>query len=303
MVRRISDETQLDLRRDYSQMTLTEIATLYAETGNLEAREKLATLYQLKVESVARYFYNKTNGRFDLDDFISDGNLALVKSIEKYNPKRGNFEGYTDMKIRKSMIDTMRNNDFISRESKERLKIMRKFSSDFKEKNGFLPSYQDYKKEWKKLDYPKDSFDYFYFEVLDKSRPISLNLHVEETHRTSKATELGDILSYDARIESNNQENVIELFGEDLRSIKERDRNILHKHLLGGYTLKEAGREEGISESTTSTLVSGYVNSPLFFNRVREYFGNANGPVNSRNRKRNKLVKVEGFDGVLNQSA
>ena len=306
MVRRISAEQQPNLSRDYSQMTLTEIARSYLERGDLDAREELASLYQKKINRLADYFYRRNNKKIDLDDLISEGNLAFTKSIEKYDPTRGCFENYIDMKIRGSMSDYINNNDSMSMESKERLSFMREFSSKFKEETGFLPSYEDYQREWKKLDLPDDRFDYFYFEVLNKKGLLSLNchLHASSTDKETKPLELGDIITRDARLNPKytpESMEVIELFERDMDGMKERDKHILMRNILDEVPLKIAGQEVRVSESTASFIRSYHIKNASF-RRLREHFGLGDIHSDSKHlRKRRNKFKNSGY--VLNQSA
>jgi RNA polymerase primary sigma factor len=73
-----------------------------AQKGDEEAKKKLIESNLRFVVSIAQeYLYSKT----PLEDLISDGNIGLIKAIDKFNPKKGVcFISYAVWWIRQSII-------------------------------------------------------------------------------------------------------------------------------------------------------------------------------------------------------
>ena len=55
----------------------------------------------------------------DRDDLIGEGQIALIKAADRYDPERGSFRGYALRRIKGAMLDAIRRDNFLSRHSKD----------------------------------------------------------------------------------------------------------------------------------------------------------------------------------------
>lgn len=95
----------------------------YKETGDIGLRNELVMLHTKIVEISARKMYHMFMGKVQLEDIIGNGMVALIKAVETFDPERNiQFDSYASIRIRGSVIDYMREQDWIPRSARDRLK-------------------------------------------------------------------------------------------------------------------------------------------------------------------------------------
>ena len=101
-----SNQPQVD---EIMQLWLT-----YQQGRKIEIREKLIENYLPLVKLVASRLAISLPQYVDKDDLISNGFFGLLDAIEKYDPTRGiKFETYAVVRIRGSMLDAIRAQDWV----------------------------------------------------------------------------------------------------------------------------------------------------------------------------------------------
>lgn len=77
---------------------------LKAQSGDIDARNALVE-YNLKlVVSIAKRYVFAGNGSFTFDDIIQNGNIGLIKAVEKFDPARGfKFSTYATWWIKQAI--------------------------------------------------------------------------------------------------------------------------------------------------------------------------------------------------------
>lgn len=70
--------------------------------GDEAALNKLVTSNLRYVVSVARQYYQKNDG-VDIDDLISEGNIALMTAARKWQPKESSFISYASGEVKRAM--------------------------------------------------------------------------------------------------------------------------------------------------------------------------------------------------------
>jgi len=94
-----------------------ELAKRYAKSNDLSARDKLVISNLRLVVKIALGYYN----RFGINvlDLIQEGNLGLIRAVEKFDPFRGvKFSYYASFWIKSKMLRFIANNRSIVRPSK-----------------------------------------------------------------------------------------------------------------------------------------------------------------------------------------
>ena len=89
-------------------------------------REEMVRKYLELVEKVVRKFsYTSLPPRIDEDDLRSEALLALLKSIDTFNPKKGvPFEVYAYRNMRNAIVDFLRKQGYFSRAQYDKYKDM-----------------------------------------------------------------------------------------------------------------------------------------------------------------------------------
>ncbi|HZK01571.1 MAG TPA: FliA/WhiG family RNA polymerase sigma factor [Anaerovoracaceae bacterium] len=97
-------------------MELMDLWDRYIADKSVESRNEIVLRYIWLVKRIVLRFKGSYNNFAQLDDMINQGIIALIDSVERYNPDLGSkFESFASLKIRGSIIDFMRKQDWIPR--------------------------------------------------------------------------------------------------------------------------------------------------------------------------------------------
>src|SRR2546430_13234703 len=103
-VRRLSPEDALALWREYK------------ETGDVRVRDRLVLTFAPMVKYIVYRKAREIPARCDVEDFISCGIEALIRSIDRYDPdKGGTLEQFAWTRIHGAVLDELRRNDWAPR--------------------------------------------------------------------------------------------------------------------------------------------------------------------------------------------
>src|SRR5690348_1604718 len=101
---RLSAEQALDLWRDYQR------------TGDPRLRDRLVLTFAPMVKYIVYRKIREMPARCEVDDFISCGLEALIKSIDRYDPEKGaTLEQFAWTRIHGAVLDELRRNDWAPR--------------------------------------------------------------------------------------------------------------------------------------------------------------------------------------------
>ena len=105
--------------RGFKIMTREEefdIFSRYIETKSNELREEIITRNLRLVVSIAYRYRSLTSTRYSLLDIISEGNVALLKTIDKFDPTKGyRFITYASWPIRRYMLRNLQSDKDLCR--------------------------------------------------------------------------------------------------------------------------------------------------------------------------------------------
>ena len=116
----------------------------YTRKKGREARERLILSNLRLVQKIAQRY--KNNG-LDLEDLISEGNIGLVRAVEKFDPNKGSrFSTYATYWIRQAMTRALSNQSRVIRlptHAVEKQSKIVKFIEAYKEENRDEPSLEE----------------------------------------------------------------------------------------------------------------------------------------------------------------
>jgi RNA polymerase sigma factor for flagellar operon FliA len=77
------------------------------------------------IRMIAKKFIRKLPRNYEVDDLISCGVVGLLEALEKYDPDHGVlFKTFAEHRIRGSMLDELRSQDWASRNLRDKIKGM-----------------------------------------------------------------------------------------------------------------------------------------------------------------------------------
>src|SRR5881275_1240426 len=101
---RLSAEETLELWRKYKQ------------TGDARVRDRLVLTFAPMVKYIVYKKVREIPARCEVDDFISCGLEALIRSIDRYDPEKGaTLEQFAWTRIHGAVLDELRRNDWAPR--------------------------------------------------------------------------------------------------------------------------------------------------------------------------------------------
>lgn len=96
---------------------------LYKEDGDGAAKDSLIVSYVPLVKNIAGRLYGSFHSQVEYDDIVGYGIIGLIDAVEKFDYKKNiKFETYAGIRIRGSVVDYLRTNDWIPRSLRAKYK-------------------------------------------------------------------------------------------------------------------------------------------------------------------------------------
>ena len=106
--------------------------TDYKRTGNPRLRDRLVLTFAPMVKYIVYRKIREIPARCEVDDFISCGLEALIRSIDRYDPDKGaSLERYAWTRIHGAVLDELRRNDWAPRSLRRWDRDLNKARDDF----------------------------------------------------------------------------------------------------------------------------------------------------------------------------
>jgi RNA polymerase sigma factor for flagellar operon FliA len=217
-----------------------------------EARMELINHYAYLVKITAGRLVTSLPGGMDREDLIGAGVLGLVKSVDQFDPIREvKFETYAIALIRGAILEMLRDEDWVPRSIREKLKALDRTLMDLETRMGRTPSEH---------------------EIAE-----TMGLSVQEVNELMVRMGRTNVYSLDDILGGTDGEDHIhfvelivdedsnpggEMEGKELRrflalgvdKLPERERLVVALYYFEGLTFKEIGRVLGVSESRVYQL-------------------------------------------------
>jgi RNA polymerase sigma factor FliA len=233
---RLSSEETLSLWSDYKR------------TGDARVRDRLILTFAPMVKYIVYRKVREIPARCEVDDFISCGLEALIRSIDRYDPAKGaSLERFAWTRIHGAVLDELRRNDWAPRSLRRWDRDLTRTREDFIRLYGRRPSQEEL----------ADAMGIAPAELRDRLDQIarsqvgSLNTVVLTEDDT--AIEKIDILASDDRDCDPEASATVAQAKERLRAafdtLPERERKVAVLLYVYSLTLREVGEILGVTES------------------------------------------------------
>ncbi len=225
----------------------------YILEENQEKKKELKKIiieeYINLVKIIAGKLYNYYASNIEYDDLISHGIIGLIDAIDKFDySKNIKFETYASIRIRGSIIDQIRNLDWIPRSIRQKSKILKDATEALEVKLGREPSYKEIAKY---LDKSVQEV----LSLIDETAVYNI-LSIEDDFNETFKIQLKD-----ENIESSPEDftiynDTIKELERTIGELNEREQLIINLYYYEGLTYKEIGEILSISESRVSQIHS-----------------------------------------------
>ncbi|WP_138493953.1 FliA/WhiG family RNA polymerase sigma factor [Paenibacillus pinistramenti] len=109
--------------RKFSSLGYADLWERWKEKGDLEAKKELIEKYLNIVDYVSGRLAVGLPRNISKDDLFSNGVMGLMDAVEKFDYKRGlQFETYASWRVRGSILDGLRQGDWVPRSVREKAK-------------------------------------------------------------------------------------------------------------------------------------------------------------------------------------
>lgn len=226
-------------------MDVNHLWDQYSKTKDPKIREELIVNFLYLVKYVAGRLFTSYGSHVEFDDLASYGVFGLIDAIDKYDHARGvKFETYAQLRIRGSIIDHLREIDWLPRSVRQKAKELERAYSELENELGR--------------------------SVTDQEISDRLGVTLEEFHKKISTVSTYALVSLDDLLEQKREiaeddtvltapdqmegEELKESLIENIKLLPEKERRIVELYYFEELTYKEVGKILNISESRVSQL-------------------------------------------------
>lgn len=217
----------------------------------IKARNSLLEIYYPLVTKVAERMHKKIR-EVDIGDLVAWGTDGLFHAVERFDPSLKNkFETFAIHRIRGSILDNIRQVDWVPRLVRQRYSKIQKVKQTLESELGRMPTHEEI------ADHMGLSLDE-YMEISAKATPvscISMNAGRSEDSDTGEEIQIESITTDEEKPDTTvlREEMFKKLMGKNFIPL---ERKIVHMHYYDNMTMKEIAKETGYSESRISQMHS-----------------------------------------------
>jgi len=221
----------------------------YKMTGDIKTRDILITNYSYLVKLIAGRLNIYFGSNVEYDDLVSYGVFGLIDAIDRFDIKKNvKFETYASLRIRGSILDSIREMDWVPRSLRQKSKELEKVYSDLENKLGRSATDMEIAE---KLGISIKEFNKLINEV-NITTTISLEEFFEQNYDMGGGIADDENLrrpeSYVEMVEIKN------ILADTIDKLPEKEKNVLSMYYYEELTLKEISKIMGVSESRISQL-------------------------------------------------
>jgi len=247
-------------QRELEEMTAAELLMEYKRTGDETLRWPLALRYEGLVKNAALQLRGVYSSFAQVDDIIQEGLLALVSALEKYDPdKEIKFETYVSKRIRGSIIDLARRQDWVPRSVRRKVKEMDQASSELFNQLGRAPTDEEMAQ---KMGISQEKYQ----EDLSQTalcNVLSLDSLFEEWEQGPLG--LPDAEEGDRPEEALLRQELLEALTLGIQSLRENEQMVLSLYYEKNLNMKEIAQVMDVSKPRVSQIHTKAIQ------RLREY--------------------------------
>ncbi len=221
----------------------------YSANPTQELREQIIVLYAPLVKVVAGRLCMYLGNNVEYDELVSCGVFGLIDAIDKYDySKEVKFETYASLRIRGSILDTIRKMDWIPRTVRQKQKKIDEAMKNVEMRTGKSATDEEIAEE---LGIPPEEL-LDWQSKLKVTNVVSLNEFVEQGNEP--AMDARSNSHFEQPEESISKAELKQKLEESLALLTEKEQKVILLYYYEEMTLKEISRVLEVSESRVSQL-------------------------------------------------
>jgi len=219
---------------------------------NPDARVELINHYAYLVKITAGRLVTSLPGGLDRDDLVGSGVIGLVKSVDQFDPTRDvKFETYAIALIRGAILEMLRDEDWVPRSIREKLKALDRAMMFLETKNGRPPTSREAaeylsiaEQEVEELMVRMGRTNVYSLDDILTTGDGDDHIHFVELIVDEDANPAGETEGKEIR----------RILQSGVDKLPERERLVIALYYFEGLTFKEIGGVLGVSESRVYQL-------------------------------------------------
>lgn len=233
--------------KDPEQLQEDELWELYYETKDIHIRNLIIEKYSYLVKIIALKLRGIYQQYGDVEDIVNEGTIALMDVIEKYDiSKNTKFETYASIRIRGSIIDYVRKQDWIPRKVKSDYKIVKEAEDELANKLGRTPKDMEIA-EYLKMDI-KD-----YNQIVNNAYGTNI-LSFEELLGEASLRETEISSSYELPEQEVESKELYAVLVDSVNKLNEKEKLVISLYYKEELKLKDIADILNISNSRVSQI-------------------------------------------------
>ncbi|MCX6112496.1 MAG: FliA/WhiG family RNA polymerase sigma factor [Proteobacteria bacterium] len=204
------------------------------------------------IKYLAHKVVAKSKYSVEVDEMVSYGVLGLIDAISKYDKSHDNtFKTYAEFRIRGAMLDYLRDQDFVPRSVRDKIKLLEKTRIELEKDLCRRPTGSE-------IAAKLDISDEEYYELSNYTKNISF-LSIEASALDNSEIKKPVLRLCDENKNSNpaekvSYESVKKVLDNAITELPEREKNIVSMYYYDEMSMKEIAGTLQISESRASQL-------------------------------------------------
>jgi RNA polymerase sigma factor for flagellar operon FliA len=237
-------------------MILTEKKTIvdenylweqYAFTKDIKIRNQIIEKYSYLVKIIALKLRGVYQQYGDVEDIVNEGIIALIDVIDKFDlSKNIKFETYATIRIRGSIIDYVRKQDWIPRKVKNDFKTVKEAQDELTFKLGREPEDKEIAKHLK--------LDMIEYNNIVRNAHGTAMLSFEELLSETNLRELETSSGYELPEQELETKELYEILKESINKLNEKEKLVVSLYYNEELKLKDIAEILNISNSRISQI-------------------------------------------------
>ncbi len=235
----------------FQDKTNEELLNEYLATKDGQVKQEIVLRYCHMVKTVAMQMRGVYVSFADIDDMINEGIIALMGAVEKFDPSKNvKFESYASLRIRGTIIDIARKQDWVPRNVRKAGKAIDNATTELFSKLGRYPTEQEI------ADHLGMALDK-YLKLLGETNLYnvlsldSLLDSMQSNVQINSLTEDDEQLLPGLGLESNETK---EMLKDAVLSLKENEQKVISLYYRKELSMKEIAKVLEISEPRVSQI-------------------------------------------------
>lgn len=219
--------------------------------GKPSSQDEQITKYAPLVKRIAYHMMARLPASVEVDDLIQVGLIGLMDAVSRFDGTQGaQFESYATQRIRGSMLDELREADWLPRHVRQKSRQIEAAINKLEQRNGKAPSEQEISAE---LGMPIDQYQSMLGDV-----KCSQLLYYEDFSDEDSASFLERYLADGSSdpLAVLEDEGFRDSLVAAIHGLPERERSMMGMYYEQDMNLKEIGAVLGVSESRVCQLHS-----------------------------------------------